>query len=303
MYREVDVFTKRTFKWHVAFALFVVLVGVPPSGVAAKGVQDDPDILAWMQQANQRLAAQGLNIAVGQVELYTVGQGRPDYRLLQRDFRFVPNDPRRNADGNKIRYLVDSTADTPFQGDTASGLTHVQTEAAIDAAISTWQSQSCLHKVTLEKITVPDGVDPDLLDYFLVGNGHPPSQVHLFQADIVNGGWLPLSNAVGPQVLAVTFTVYFVQNGQPTDVNGDGYADTAFAEVYYNDEYAWGINQALPSIDVQSVALHENGHGLGLGHFGPPPTAVMNPFYGGIRQSPYPTDNAGLCTLWSSWPQ
>jgi hypothetical protein len=48
MYREVDVYTKRSVKWLVAFALFVVLVGVPPSRAAAKGVQDAPDMLAWM---------------------------------------------------------------------------------------------------------------------------------------------------------------------------------------------------------------------------------------------------------------
>jgi len=53
---------------------------------------------------------------------------------------------------------------------------------------------------------------------------------------------------------------------------------------------------------VQTVALHENGHSLELGHFGPPPTAVMNPVYGGIRRSPYPTDDAGMNAVWGSWP-
>ena len=54
--------------------------------------------------------------------------------------------------------------------------------------------------------------------------------------------------------------------------------------------------------DPGAVALHENGHSLGLGHFGPPPDAVMNPVYAGIRQSPLQPDSSGMCAIWSSWP-
>ena len=64
----------------------------------------------------------------------------------------------------------------------------------------------------------------------------------------------------------------------------------------------WVINQPLPAIDVQTVALHENGHSLELGHFGPPPDAVMNPVYAGIRHAPFPTDDAGMSAVWQSWP-
>lgn len=89
--------------------------------------------------------------------------------------------------------------------------------------------------------------------------------------------------------------------------------DTALSEVYYNDTLGragtdrannpWTIDQPPPAIDVQTVALHENGHALELGHFGPPPTAVMNPVYAGIRQSPLSIDHAGMCAVWRSWPK
>jgi len=84
-------------------------------------------------------------------------------------------------------------------------------------------------------------------------------------------------------------------------------------EVYYNDNFGdpggdragnpWGINVSLPGIDVETVALHENGHSLGIGHFGPPPIAVMNPVYGGIRHTPFSVDNAGMCAVFASWPK
>ena len=41
-----------------------------------------------------------------------------------------------HADGDKIRYLVDSTADEPLRGDTSNGLGYAQTEAAIDRAMA-----------------------------------------------------------------------------------------------------------------------------------------------------------------------
>ena len=142
-----------------------------------------------------------------------------------------------------------------------------------------------------------------------------------FLADIVNAGWLPRAyfEAVGGPgggrgILAFSVTFIFVDgSGNPTDINGDNYLDTALNEVYYNDTFGdssddrvgnpWGINIPLPGIDVQTVVLHENGHSLEVGHFGPPPDAVMNPVFAGIRQSLFPIDQAGMCIVWRSWPK
>lgn len=41
--------------------------------------------------------------------------------------------------------------------------------------------------------------------------------------------------------------------------------------------FPWGIDVGLPGIDVQSVTLHEHGHSLGLGHFGPFPRRCDEP--------------------------
>jgi hypothetical protein len=161
-----------------------------------------------------------------------------------------------------------------------------------------------------------DGTDPDIFDSFYgFGRFGDP-----FLADITNAGWLPrdfFEAVFGPGggrgVLAFSVTFIFVDDdGVPTDINGDNYLDTALNEVYYNDTFGdrrddragnpWGINVPLPGIDVETVALHENGHSLGLGHFGPPPDAVMNPVYAGIRQTPLSADDAGMCAIWSSWP-
>ncbi|OLC73853.1 MAG: hypothetical protein AUH78_12510 [Gemmatimonadetes bacterium 13_1_40CM_4_69_8] len=270
--------------------------------------QEDP-LVARIRAANQQLAARGLNIAIQEVDFYTIGPGRPSIRILQGDLRWVPGDPRRLAEGDHITYLVDRS-----DGATASGLTSAQTEAAIDRSLATWQSQQALQKVTLVK-RADNGADPDIFDFFFGfgGFGNP------FLADITEAGWLSRAffEAVGGPgggrgILAFSVSFIFVSRGVPTDINGDNYLDTALNEVYYNNTFGdpgndrvgnpWGINLALPAVDVETVALHENGHSLGLGHFGPPPTAVMNPVYGGIRHTPFPTDLAGMSTLWSSWP-
>jgi len=82
---------------------------------------------------------------------------------------------------------------------------------------------------------------------------------------------------------------------------------------YYNDEFPWGINTGWP-IDVETVVLHETGHGLSQDHFGKllrtdkngkfhfAPRAVMNAGYTDVQQHLTGTDLAGHCSLWGAWP-
>jgi hypothetical protein len=297
------------FKSSIGILLLLVLL--VPAGLSAQRGQGDPKVLAMMHRVNKQLATQGLNIAVEQIEFFTFGLGRPGNRIHQQAFRWVAGDPRRNATGIDITYLVDQS-----DGATASSLSNSETEGAIDRAISTWDTEKCLRKVRINK-RADSGADPDIFDSFFGfgGSGNP------FLADIVNAGWLPRAffEAVGGPgggrgILAFSVTFIFLDgSGNPSDINGDNYLDTALNEVYYNNTFGdpgddragnrWGINIQLPGIDVGTVALHENGHSLEIGHFGPPPDAVMNPVYAGIRQSLFPIDQAGMCIVWKSWPK
>lgn len=293
-----------------AITVSIVLLVLAASSEALLG-QRGSSGLSRVFEINKQLLASGLNIAIAEVDFFTIGAARPSFRIHQQSFRWVANDPRRLADGDRLTYLVDMS-----DGRTASGLGNTDTEAAIDRAMTTWQLDPSFQKVTLLK-RQDTNEDPDIYDsFFGYGRfGNP------FAADIVNAGWLPrefFEAAGGPGggrgILAFSVTFIFTDDaGVPTDINGDGYLDSALNEVYYNDTFGdrrtdragnpWAIDQALPAIDVETVALHENGHSLGLGHFGPPPTAVMNPVYGGILQSPLSSDSAGMKTVWGSWPQ
>ncbi|MFQ5772803.1 MAG: matrixin family metalloprotease [bacterium] len=280
------------------------------SAFTTQSEEGDPAVLAKMHEINEQLAAQGLNMAVESIEFFTIGAGRPSNRIHQQDFRWVANDPNRLAQGIDITYLVDQS-----MGATASGLTNAQTEAAIDRAMTTWDNEKALKKVDLVKRPDP-GSDVTIYDWFFGFGGFG----NYLAADIVNAGWWPRAffEAVGGPgggrgILAFSVTFIWTSGGVPTDINGDNYLDTALNEVYYNDTFGdpnddragnpWGINIPLPGIDVETVALHENGHSLGIGHFGPPPDAVLNPVYAGIRQSPFPADQAGMEAVWASWPK
>lgn len=273
--------------------------------------EGDPAVLALMHQINEQLAARGSNLFVNEIEAFTIGLGRPIDRILQQPSRWVPSDTRRPASGNDITYLVDMS-----EGATTSGLSSAETEAAIDGALSTWDTTVRCSKVNIVK-NADGGADPDIFDSFFGfgGFGNP------FLADITNAGWLPglFFDAVfgfGAKDFVLAFSVPFIfidpSSGNPTDINNDQYLDTALSEVYYNDNFGlaggavagnpWAIDGVLPAIDVETVALHENGHSLSSGHFGPPPTAVMNVPYDGLRQALFPIDNAGHCTFFARWP-
>lgn len=298
----------------VLLALFV------PAGAFAQTAaiceMSDEEILDMMRAANEKLAADGRNIAIEEIECFTIGRGRPPVRIHQQPFRWVPNDPRRLAQGDDITYIVDLSS-----GGTSSGLTAASTTPAINSAMSTWDNIRGTKKMDIVTRSDPGSditiFDSPLVSFFGIcvdgGIGNP------FAADIVHAGWFP-PQCFGFGTLAFSVSFIFVSGPPfvPTDINGDQYLDTALNEVYYNDAFGnpdlpagdprvgfpWtvgGLN--LPNIDVQTVALHESGHSLELGHFGPPPKAVMNPVYDGPRLSPFPIDRAGMAIVWRSWPK
>lgn len=279
--------------------------------------EGDPYILDLMHQINDELAAQGKEYRLGEIHLFTIGQARPSNRILQQFFRWVPGDTRRDPgrSGNDLTFLIDGT----FQG-TTSGVPAAgpgSTADEIRTTMATWDAEKALKNLSL--IENPDpGVDVSVFDEFVEfvlslppGTIDPePAPGFPFAADIVNVGWYPraLFDVLGGGdfILAVSVTFFCL-----TDINGDNYLDTAFNEVYYNDNFPnavfplspWTTGQmALPAIDVQTVALHENGHSLGVGHFGRPPNAVMSTPYGGPDISPLPTDRAAMAAVFGSWP-
>jgi len=78
-------------------------------------------------------------------------------------------------------------------GATSNGLSDAQIEPAIDAAVSTWESDSCVASVPLVKRADP-GVDTDIFDE-LIGRGDSPtpdfSLISRRPADIIEAGFSP----------------------------------------------------------------------------------------------------------------
>lgn len=70
-------------------------------------------------------------------------------------------------------------------------------------------------------------------------------------------------------------------------------------DVHFDADEQWSLDlaAAIPQVDLQTVALHEIGHALGLGHSADP-TAVMAPRYQGARRTPAPDDVAAIQAIY-----
>jgi hypothetical protein len=265
------------------------------SPLAAAAQEGDSWTLQAMEMANGVLKAQWMDIRIEQVEMLSLNQPRAISRLHWQPFQWVSGDPRRLADGNRLTYLVDRT-DGPNAATVSDSF-----EAAIDRAVASWAGLSCAATTLLAKR--PDtGEDSDIFDAHLGFGGFGNWQA----ADVVFGGWMPPSffeevagEGGGTSILAMSVTFIFVgPDEEPTDVDGDHHYDTAVNEIYFNDGFSWQVGSGF---DVETVALHEIGHSLGLGHFGPPSRGIMNPVYRGPNPKLGPRDEAMACSVWASW--
>ncbi len=266
------------------------------------GPSGDPEaiIRALVEETNARLQAEGLGVAIDRAFYLPVSREEAGQTIFFNDrtkqlpLHFVPGDPRRFVGGNNdIAYMVDQVD--------ASNLSIATTTAAIDRAMATWDGVDC---TTLSINTLPNPA----FDLGVLQGGSP---AFLLGADIAHAGWVP---NLAPGILGAAFPFVFLDAAdEPTDVDNNGKIDIAFWEIYYSNAVTWA-DDGTSDFDVETVALHEAGHGLDQGHFGKlfqtkkngklhfAQEAVMNALYTGPQRSLLGTDNGGHCGIWGSWP-
>ncbi len=74
---------------------------------------------------------------------------------------------------------------------------------------------------------------------------------------------------------------------------------TLAGDMVLNSNIGWGMNTGA---DVETVALHEFGHALGLGENTSDPTTVMYYTYTGVKQNLASDDIAGIQSIWGPSP-
>lgn len=275
-----------------------------------RSVDDSVIYMDLPADANARKAAASSPYAVFSAEYITSGESEQVGRTII--FRNVGNKqliadfvPGTSLDGSDaVSYYIDENR-------ASNDLSTAQTSGAITRAMTTWDGVTC-SELGMFQIPSSKRINTGFISE-LYGFGGSFN----YAADVVHAGWLGanffdmLAPGGSEFILGVTFTIIFTDdNNNPTDIDNNGKLDVAWREIYYNDAFPWADGNHY---DVETIALHEAGHGLSQGHFGDAffdagagqlhfsPRAVMNAAYSGIQTQIGETDNAGHCSIWSSW--
>ncbi|MCI0711690.1 MAG: hypothetical protein L0154_16155 [Chloroflexi bacterium] len=239
---------------------------------------------------------------------------RQDLGNGQLSHDFVYNDPRRalfNGGNAGVTYAVN----TGFQS--ADANLNDQVFWMYDS-ILIWNAEACAD-LTLSENAIAPGTPGVVKRFFDTG------VINLdWVADLTQVGFLSAADfsyfAQNPNVLGVTFTLFWADANGTTDIDNNGKADVAFREIYYNDQFEWadngleGVQPSGPRIfDFPTVAIHEAGHGVSAAHFGTiarqdgvliaHPRTIMNAIYGGTLRDLTGHDHASTCANWAQWPQ
>lgn len=274
---------------RIALAAVLILAAGGPAALESQ--QGDDETLTIMLSGNDGLRAQGMDYVVQQIDFFNRDGSRASARNFQQEFRWVAGDPRRGSSGPGLTYLLDGS----WGERTASGIDRPAVEAAARRAAGTWAGEPCLAGVSLAEVAHDGTSDVTVFDFLVSGGGFGDP----FAADVVVAGFPEgMAEFFGPDTLAFSVTFVFVDGtGEPTDVDGDRHLDTALNEIYLNPAHDWSLGADGSFFDLETAALHELGHALGLGHFSPPPDSVMSPVYSGVERELHSIDRAALCVV------
>ena len=285
--------------------------------IAVAASANAQDFAALVDDVNTTAISQGRNVVVLKAEYFGAGDsidanGRTVFfsnrgnKQLSGDF--VPAAYGLQLDNSDdVSYYVDdnrATFDIPVAA----------SNAALDRAMATWDGVKC-STLNMTEFTF-DGRRTGFIAALL---GDPNGSFD-YVADITHAGWLPavvfdfFLPGGGSSILGVTFSIAYVDDeGNPTDVDNNGKADVAWREIYFNDGFEWNDGSGI-TFDIETVGLHEAGHGLSQDHFGDAfrtqsnnklhfaPRAVMNASYTGVQRKIAHSDNGGHCSNWAQWP-
>jgi hypothetical protein len=266
-----------------------------------------------IEQVNAMLEASGSTIRLTEAWFFTVGRGTDPYRRLRTGARWPTT---------QVGYILD-------ESDYTTDVPSADVDAALERAYESWND---IANTTLFAMREPDtGGNFDILDGTYDASGNCVFLYDLTspnldlangliypESDIVVGGWVSPNYFF--QCLGSSSIIGVTWSFSDEDTNGDQYPDRVYVEQFYNPAFAWTTTGAVyldfdAPMDIETIAVHENGHAHGLGHFGGPnvrqpfklkpnlkvfsPEAVMNPFYlGGEERTPLSTDVAGFRTLY-----